>query len=88
MIARKELIETLTQMNDLEELRLIQSVIRDKMKSLGSAIKYELVKGDAIIITSKKGVENGIIEKVNRTRAVVKINGSSWNVPFSMIAKR
>ena len=40
MIARKELIETLTQMNDLEELRLIQSVIRDKMKSLGSAIKY------------------------------------------------
>ena len=45
-IERKELIKTLIQMDDLEELRLIQHVIRDRMKSLGSRIKYELKKGD------------------------------------------
>ena len=87
-IGRKELIKTLIQMDDIEELRLIRSVIRDRLKSLGSAIKYDLRKGDAIIVTSKKGVEDGVIEKINRTRAVVKMNGTSWNVPFSMITKQ
>ena len=88
MIERKELIETLIQMNDLDELRLIKSVIDDKMKSLGLTIKYDLAKGDTVTVKSpSKNNEEGTIVKVNRTRAVVNINGTSWNVPFSMITK-
>ena len=88
MIERKELIETLIQMNDLDELRLIKSVIDDKMKSLGLTIKYDLAKGDLVTVKSRsKNNEEGTIVKVNRTRAVVNINGTSWNVPFSMITK-
>jgi len=75
------------QIRDLNELRLIRSAINDRIKEVGYRIKYELRIGDSIIVTSKKGVEEGIIEKVNRTRAVVRMNGTSWNVPFSMITK-
>ena len=32
--------------------------------------------------------EEGTIVKLNRTRAVVNINGTEWNVPFSMITKQ
>ena len=87
-IGRKELLEDLMQIRDVNELRLIRSAISDRIKEIASTIKYDLRKGDAIIVTSKKGVEDGVIEKINRTRAVVKMNGTSWNVPFSMITKQ
>ena len=87
-IGRKELLADLMQIRDVNELRLIRSAISDRIKEVSSRIKYELRKGDAIIVTSKKGVEEGVIEKINRTRAVVKMNGTSWNVPFSMITKQ
>ena len=88
MIERKELLTKLMQIRDINELRLIRSAINDRIKEVSSRIKYELRKGDTIIVTSKKGVEDGIIEKINRTRAVVRMNGTSYNVPFSMITKQ
>ena len=87
-IERKELLADLMQIKDVNELRLIRSAISDRIKEVSSRIKYDLRKGDAITVTSKKGVEDGIIEKINRTRAVVRMNGTSWNVPFSMITKQ
>ena len=86
-IERKEFLMKVMQIRDVNELKLIRTAINDRIKEVSSRIKYELKKGDAIIVTSKKGVEDGIIEKINRTRAVVRMNGTSWNVPFSMIAK-
>ena len=87
-IERKELLANLMQIKDVNELRLIRSAISDRIQEVSSRIKYELRKGDAIIENSKKGKESGIIEKINRTRAVVRMNGTSWNVPFSMITRQ
>ena len=87
-IERKEFLMKVMQIRDVNELKLIRTAINDRIKEVSSRIKYELKKGDAIIVTSKKGVEDGIIEKINRTRAVVRMNGTSWNVPFSMITKQ
>jgi len=89
MIERKELLETLMQMRDLDELRLIQSAIRDRIKEVGHSIKYDLRNGDEVKVNSprREFSEKGIIEKINRTRAVVKIDGKSWNVPFALISK-
>ena len=90
MIGRKELLEDLMQIRDINELRLIRSAISDRMKEVASAIKYDLDKGDKVIIDSprKELKEEGTIVKINRTRAVVNIDGTSWNVPFSMITKQ
>ena len=89
MIERKELLEDLMQIRDINELRLIRSAISDRIKDIGGMVKYELNIGDLVIIDSpRRGTqEEGTIVKINRTRAVVIIDGKQWNVPFSMIQK-
>ena len=74
---------------DVNELRLIRSAINDRIQEIGRTIKYDLNKGDHVIIDSPRRElqEDGVIVKVNRTRAVVMIDGKQWNVPFSMITK-
>ena len=88
-IERKELLMQLMQIRDLNELRLIRSAINDRIIEVGSAIKYDLGKGDKVVIDSPRRElkEEGTIVKVNRTRAVVNIEGKKWNVPFSLITK-
>ena len=88
MIERKELLVTLMSIDDINELRLIRSAITDRIKEVGSRIKYQLSVGDSVIVTSKKGVKPGTINKVNRTQAVVDLEGTLYNVPFSMITKQ
>ena len=39
------------------------------------------------LIEDLRGRDEGVITKINRTRAVVDMRGSSWTVPFSMITK-
>ena len=87
MIERKEILQTLMSIDDINELRLIKSAIVDKIEEVSYRIKYELVLGDKVWINSKRLDEEGIIKKINRTRAVVEINNKQWNVPFSMITK-
>ena len=89
MIERKELLEALMQMRDLDELRLIQMAVKDRIKEVGYSIKYALREGDEVNVNSSRREfsEKGIIKKVNRTRAVVLIEGKQWNVPFSLKSK-
>ena len=87
-IEKKDLMIELMTMTDIDELRMIRSAISDRIKEVGSAVKYELKIGDSVIVTSSKGVESGSINKINRTRAVVKLDGLLYNVPFSMITKQ
>ena len=88
MIERRELLAALMCIDDINELKLMRSAINDKIKEVGSRVKYQLSIGDSVIVTSKKGVELGTINKVNRTRAVVDLEGTLYNVPFSMITKQ
>ena len=87
-IEKKDLMIELMTMTDIDELRMIRSAISDRIKEVGSAVKYELKIGDSVIVTSSKGVESGSINKINRTRAVVKLDGLLYNIPFSMITKQ
>ena len=87
-IERKELLENLMQIRDMDELRLFRAAINDRIKEVASAIKYDLFPGDKVAIDSKRITEEGIIKKVNRTRAVVLIDGKQWNVPFALITKQ
>ena len=81
------LIQEINSIHDNTELRILRNVINDRLKVVGSTIKYSLNRGDLVNITSKGKTETGTIDKVNRTRAVVNINGKLWNVPFSLMTK-
>ena len=72
---------------DLRELRQLQQTIKDRKQALGNRLKYELVVGDEVTVSNGRTVDEGTITKINRTRAVVDMRGSSWNVPFSMITR-
>ena len=87
-IERKELLMTLMQIRDVDELRLIRSAINDRIEEVSSRIKYELVIGDRVKVTSKSRIEHGSVIKINKTRAVINLDDKGhYNVPFSMITK-
>tara|TARA_Y100000310_G_scaffold176513_1_gene176654 strand:+ start:268 stop:537 length:270 start_codon:yes stop_codon:yes gene_type:complete len=89
-MTQDELILEINKVVDKSDLRILRNVISDRIKVIGSMVKYDLDRGDIVEIDSSrrelKG--EGTIVKVNRTRAVVNINGKEWNVPFSMITKQ
>ena len=89
-MTQDELILEINTMVSKKDLRILKSVIDDRLKMVGHMVKYSLDRGDIVMVEGgrKIGKEEGTIVKVNRTRAVVNINGTEWNVPFSMITKQ
>ena len=85
-----KLILEINTMVSKKDLRILKSVIDDRLKIVGHMVKYSLDRGDIVTVEGGKKVnkEEGTIVKLNRTRAVVNINGTDWNVPFSMITKQ
>jgi len=86
----EKLMLEINQIADKHELRILRNVVNDRLKVVGHMVKYSLDRGDIVIVEGgrKIGKEEGTIVKLNRTRAVVNINGKQWNVPFSMITKQ
>ena len=48
-------------------------------------IKNSLSIGDEVYIVQKSKKDEGIVEKINKSRALVKIGHTSYHVPFTMI---
>ena len=86
----EKLMLEINQIVDKHELRILRNVVNDRLKVVGHMVKYSLERGDIVKVEGgrKLDKEEGTIVKLNRTRAVVNINGTDWNVPFSMITKQ
>ena len=82
-----EIEQKINLIEDVRELKQIQQFIKDRKRTLGNRLKYKLTVGDNVLVHASNGIEEGTVTKVNRTRAVVDMRGSSWTVPFSMITK-
>ena len=81
-----EIVSLVHQIDNTINLNRVIDEVKQRRTSLGQQIKYKLVPGDKVLVNGNKvGKEEGIIERLNRTRAVVKIGTTSWNAPFSMI---
>ena len=83
----REIERQINLIEDLRELKAIQGFIKDRRSSLGNRLKYTLSIGDRVAVNGSRGLEEGYIIKINRTRAIVSIDDMKWNVPFSMISK-
>jgi len=82
-----EIENKINKIEDLRELQQIQQFVKERRRALGNRLKYELSVGDNVVVNSGRGRDEGVITKINRTRAVVNIDDRLWNVPFSMITK-
>ena len=89
-MTQDELILEINTMVDKSDLRILRDVVNDRIKMVGQMVKYSLDRGDIVMVEGGRKLEKeeGTIVTINRTRAVVNINGKEWNVPFSMITKQ
>ena len=90
-IPQKDILnEIRTQIHNLDsidDLNIIRDIINNQRRYLAQKNAFGLIKGDKVKITGSGKIEEGIIEKINRTRAVVMVGDVGWNVPFEMIRK-
>ena len=71
-----------------DELDEVVRSVTMRRSDLSREVISALSIGDVVLIDNKGRVERGTIRKVNRTRAVIDIDGKGgYNVPFSMIRK-
>ena len=81
-----EIISLINRIDKQVDLNRIFDEVKQRRRAIGNSLKYNLYAGQKVLVNGNKvGKEEGTIERINRTRAVVKIDETSWNVPFSMI---
>ena len=73
---------------NVNDLNFLASELKEQRKYLGRKIGNTLQKGDKVIVSNGSSKDEGVITKVNKTRAVVDMRDGSWTVPFSMITKQ
>ena len=66
----------------ISELTQVQNLIHE-VKTMKA--KAALSVGANVFVVQKTKKTPGVIEKINQTRAIVKMLGRSYNVPFSML---
>ena len=66
----------------MEELTQVQSMISD-IKTMKA--KSGLVVGGKVFVVQRTKKTLGVVEKINKTRAIVDMKGSSYSGPFSML---
>ena len=66
----------------LAELNQVLDMVYD-VKTLKA--KSTLTVGANVFVVQKTKKTPGVIEKINQTRAIVKMLGRSYTVPFSML---
>ena len=80
-------VDNIRKITNTNHLRKIQQEIKEQRDYIGRKIGNQLQRGDKVRVSGTNGFENGEVIKVNRTRAVVRIDNKQWNVPFSMITR-
>ena len=74
---RKELTQfTVEELGHLE--KMIDTIKKEKVKS-------SLTVGQRVYVVQKTKKTPGVIEKINKTKALVKMRGTLYNVPFTML---
>ena len=77
----------ISDLDNIDDLNTIKEIVMNQRKYLAKKNAFNLIKGDKVKITGSGKIKEGVIEKVNRTRAVVMVGDTGWNVPFEMIRK-
>ena len=84
-----KIAKLLADVETVAELNLVIECVKQTRSDIKVAAnrnaRATMSAGDKVKITSKGTVEFGTIIKVNRSKAIVNINGDRWNVPLSIM---
>ena len=85
----KKAINAINQIDNMVDLNEAIAALRAKQKSLRASLiaakKAKFTAGQTVNINTTRGNLTGTIVKLNRTKAVVKIDGKQWNCPISIM---
>ena len=87
-MTKEEIGLEILSVRDVIDARYLRNICNDQIRTISNMLKYDLSPGDKVSVKSKRISEDGVVKKVNRTRAVVLIEGKQWNVPFALITKQ
>ena len=86
---KENLIEAILALETHEDIDDIIGAIKSARKAVNAkeiAMKKHLFrKGQEVNVVEKTKTSKGKILKVNKTRCQVDMNGTTWNVPMSML---
>ena len=86
---KASILKAINSISSLEEMNDVIDLIKLKQKSLKTEVRAKtrsiIMVGSKVIVESRDGDVKGTIIKINRTKAIVDMKGSKWNVPLTMI---
>ena len=85
----KKAINAINQIDNMVDLNEAIAALKAKQKALRASLvaskKAKFIAGQTVNINSTRGNLTGTIVKLNRTKAVVEIDGKQWNCPISIM---
>ena len=85
-----QLLNLTSNMSEDELCKLnsdLVAIIKHRRKMSAKDMGSQLSPGDTVKLTERSGrVRTGTVQKVMRTRALVKIDGVNYKVPMSMLS--
>ena len=86
---KKSTLNAINAINTEKEIKEAVDLLKLKYKQLraikAQGVKSSLFVGVQVKLNSKNGVEFGEVTKINRTKAVVNIKSTDYNVPMSIM---
>ena len=86
---KKSVINAINEISTTDEMNKVIDLIRIKQKQLRAVAiatnKASISVGSKVKVTSKNGVQFGILKNVKRTKCVVNIQGTLFNCPLSIV---
>ena len=81
--------QSIDAIDNMDDLNKVIDIVRQKQKSLRAEIvaskKSSFQVGMKVKVFTKGDTLTGVIKKLNRTKAVVNINLTDYNVPMSIM---
>lgn len=85
----KKAINAINQIDNMVDLNKAIAALKAKQKALRASLvaskKAKFIAGQTVNINSTRGNLTGTIVKLNRTKAIVKIDGREFNCPISIM---
>ena len=83
-----EILSSLSTLNEEELLQINRSTIKyikRQRQFEASAVGDSLSIGDRVTWSGRRGAQEGIVEKINRKNAKIKVGFTTWTVPMNML---
>lgn len=86
---KKSIMNAINSISSIEEMNEAITLLKAKQKQLRviaiAEAKGSLKVGQRVKVNGSKGVQYGSINVINRTKAIVNIDGTQWTCPLSLL---